>query len=219
MVACLSLLSITFLCFLEYLYLLHYSEEDFKLKKLFVVAFDKNKLIFVLFSLLIALGVYAFQYFKRDIDELRSITDAIVALWLLMLGFIDFKDKIIPNTMIISGIVFWLGISLVKILSKPSIWLDIIMPSLIGAFLCGGILLLVAFIAKNALGMGDVKLFSVIGLLYGFTSTYSILVVTVFIMAIVSIVLLVAKKATRKTAIPMAPFVAVGFLLSVFAGL
>ena len=219
MVACLSLLSITFLCFLEYLYLLHYSEEDFKLKKLFVVAFDKNKLIFVLFSLLIALGVYAFQYFKRDIDELRSITDAIVALWLLMLGFIDFKDKIIPNTMIISGIVFWLGISLVKILSKPSIWLDIIMPSLIGAFLCGGILLLVAFIAKNALGMGDVKLFSVIGLLYGFTSTYSILVVTVFIMAIVSIVLLVAKKATRKTAIPMAPFVAAGFLLSVFAGL
>ena len=81
------------------------------------------------------------------------------------------------------------------------------------------ILLIIALIVKSALGMGDVKMFLVIGLLYGLVDTYSILLFSIIVMAIVSIILLLIKKATRKTAIPMAPFTAIGFLLSILAGL
>jgi len=77
----------------------------------------------------------------------------------------------------------------------------------------------IALIVKSALGMGDVKMFFVIGLLYGLSNTYSILLFSVLVMAIVSIVLLIMKKVTRKTAIPMAPFVAFGFLLNVLMGM
>ena len=79
-------------------------------------------------------------------------------------------------------------------------------------------MLLIALIVKSALGMGDVKLFTVLGLIYGLSITYSILLFTIIIMAIISIILLIAKKVTRKTAIPVGPFTIIGFLLCMLAG-
>ena len=49
--------------------------------------------------------------------------------------------------------------------------------------------------------------------------TYGILMFSVIAMGIVSIILLIAKKVTMKSTIPMAPFVILGFLLSIFAGM
>ena len=66
--------------------------------------------------------------------------------------------------------------------------------------------------------MGDVKMFFVIGLLYGLENTYTILLVSMLIMAIVSVILLITKKATKKSAVPMAPFVAVGLLINIILG-
>ena len=75
-----------------------------------------------------------------------------------------------------------------------------------------------SLIVKKALGMGDVKMFFVIGLLYGLENTYTILLVSMLIMAIVSVILLITKKATKKSAVPMAPFVAVGLLINIILG-
>ena len=98
-------------------------------------------------------------------------------------------------------------------------WLQLLAFSGIGGIVCGGVLFIIALIAKSALGMGDVKLFLVLGLLYGLTDAYGILLFSVIAMGIVSIILLIAKKVTRKSTIPMAPFVIIGFLLSILAGM
>ena len=68
-------------------------------------------------------------------------------------------------------------------------------------------------------GMGDVKMFAMLGLLYGMSNAYSLLICTTIPMAIVAIVLLASKKASRKSTMPMAPFTVFAFLIGVLSGM
>ena len=154
-----------------------------------------------------------------DDNFMRAFMNAEVFIWLVTLGYIDLKKKIIPNAMILLGLAFWAVLFLIDILAAGNNWLDVLVFSGTGGLLCGGVLLVIALIVKTALGMGDVKMFFVLGLLYGLTDTYSILLFSMVLMAVISLVLLIAKKVTTKTAVPMAPFVAAGFLLSIIAGM
>ncbi len=139
--------------------------------------------------------------------------NAQVIIWIYTVAYIDLIERIIPNQLIFVGIIFWIILLVLEILIAKTPIKQILLYSFAGGLICGGVLFAIAIIVRNALGMGDVKMFTVLGLLYGLTNTYSILLYSVVIMAMVSIVLLIAKKVTRKTAVPMAPFVAVGLLL------
>lgn len=154
-----------------------------------------------------------------DETFIRALMNAEVFIWLVVLGYIDTKEGIIPNTMILLALAFWAVLLLLDIFVAGNDWADVLMFSVLGGLFCGGILALVSLLVKNALGMGDVKMFFVLGLLYGVTDTYSILLFSMVVMAAVSIVLLILKKVTTKTAVPMAPFVAIGFFLSIIAGM
>lgn len=154
-----------------------------------------------------------------DASFLQALANGLVFIWLMALGYIDLKKKIIPNEMILLGLAFWVVVLLLSIFAGGENWLDALMISALGGVIIGGVMLIIALLVKSALGMGDVKLFFVLGLLYGASDTYSILLCTVVIMALCSVVLLLLKKATTKTAIPMAPFAVLGFLLSIIAGM
>lgn len=214
-----ALLLITVSAGLLYLYLTCRKKETHKIKDFFEVTYDKKYLVFSAAILVVSVLTYLYSFFVMDATFLKAFMNAEVALWLLVLGFIDLKEKIIPNKLIVSGIIFWAVLSLVEIFIAHTSWQQVLFFSLIGAGVCGGILFVIALIVKSALGMGDVKMFFVIGLLYGLTNTYSILLFSILVMAVISIILLIAKKVTRKTAIPMAPFVAFGFLLNVLMGM
>ncbi len=213
-----SLLIITVSTGLMYLYLTYRHKETKKLKDFFTVVPNKKYLIFSVVMLIVSLLVYLYSYFTMDEVTLKPFVNAEVTLWLMALGYIDWKEKIIPNEMVLTGICFWGILSIIDIFIAHSPWKQVLLFSIVGALVWGGILFIIALIVKSALGMGDVKMFFVIGLLYGLSDTYSILFFSIFIMAVMSIVLLLAKKVTRKTAIPMAPFVVFGFLIKVLLG-
>lgn len=214
-----ALLLITVSAGLLYLYLTCRKKETHKIKDFFAITYDKKHLVFSVVIFIISILTYLYSFFVMDTTFVKAFMNAEVALWILVLGFIDLKEKIIPNRLILSGIIFWAVLSLVEILIAHTSWKQVLFFSSIGGIACGGILFIIALIVKNAIGMGDVKMFFVIGLLYGLSNTYSIMLFSVLIMAIVSIALLIAKKVTRKTAIPMAPFVVFGFLINVLMGL
>lgn len=202
-----------------YLYLTSREKEKKSLKEFFAITFNKKFLILSALMLCISIFTYIYSFFVMDASFLKAFMNAEIASWLLVLGYIDLKEKIIPNQLILSGIVFWAILSIIEICLSQTTWQQILFFSLIGAGVCSGILFIIALIVKSALGMGDVKMFFVIGLLYGLSNTYSIMLFSILIMAIVSIALLIAKKVTRKTAVPMAPFVAFGFLINVLMGM
>lgn len=202
-----------------YLYVTNREKELTGVKDYFRYTFDKKKMTLCLITLVGSVFVLMYSLYFIESSFLKSFMNAEVAIWLSMLAYIDDKERIIPNELILMGIIFWTILTLIEIFVAHTSWRQIMFFSLIGAGVCGGVLLIIALIVKSALGMGDVKMFFVIGLLYGMTNTYSILLFSVIAMAIVSVVLLVRKKVTYKTAIPMAPYVAVGFFINVLVGM
>ncbi len=128
---------------------------------------------------------------------------------------VDMKRKIIPNILIIFGIVFRVLVYVYEFVTVSDIK-TILINDLIG-FAIGFVFLgLVSVISKGALGFGDAKLFGVIGMTAGSFCTYSTLLVSLILSLIVSLVSIIAKKMDRKTSFPFGPCIAAGYIISVF---
>jgi prepilin signal peptidase PulO-like enzyme (type II secretory pathway) len=82
-------------------------------------------------------------------------------------------------------------------------------------YLLGGVtgfllLLLLAIISKGGTGGGDIKLYAAIGVALGPGLTVMSLILASFFGAVGGLLLILARKANRKAAIPFAPFIYVG---------
>ena len=131
------------------------------------------------------------------------------------LAYTDYKTYRIPNIFIILGLIIRVIILAFEFLfynleTALSILLfDAIAAAglLLASFLCGLIL-------KNSIGMGDMKLFAIMGLMLGMDILSSVFV-SLLIAFIVSIVLLISKKKTKKDMIPFGPCVVIGTFVSI----
>jgi leader peptidase (prepilin peptidase)/N-methyltransferase len=139
-------------------------------------------------------------------------TSVVVILLVIPATLIDLEHRIIPNKLTALGAVLALAIGVALDPSgEPE--------RLIAGAAAGGFLLVAALAYPGGMGMGDVKLAAVLGLLLGRAVAPAILI------ALLSGVLLgafvIARKGARegrKTAVPFGPFLAFGALVSVFAG-
>jgi leader peptidase (prepilin peptidase)/N-methyltransferase len=128
---------------------------------------------------------------------------------LVVLSAIDVERRIVPNRIVLpAAAVVLVGQTLVH----PSVeWL--------AAGLGGSLFLFLAALAyPRGMGMGDVKLALLLGFAVGRTVPIAIFAGTLF--ALVPSAVLFARHgvAARKMAIPFAPFLALGGLLTLFAG-
>lgn len=204
---------------IAYQYLTHRVDGKCVAKGFLKIKYDFAPLLVVLIAFFASVFVFVFGFLKNDDSFMRALMNAEVMLWLTILGYIDARERIIPNGLIGVGLIFWLVLMLLDIFVGGTPWLKLLVFSGIGGIACGGVLLIISLIVKSALGMGDVKMFFVLGLLYGIMDVYGILLFSMIAMGIVSIILLIFKKVTTKSTIPMAPFVIFGFLLSIIAGM
>ena len=66
------------------------------------------------------------------------------------------------------------------------------------------------------MGLGDVKLMGALGLFFGVTSTIAIAVMAFLIGAIISIILMIARKNKMDQYIPFGPFIVIATGISIF---
>ena len=203
----------------SFVYLVRRTDRSASLRDMLVGKKWQTECIVCLTALLIGWGIFLKGFTGMEKVFIRALIDGMTAVWLIVVGYIDLREKIIPNVLIGAGLLFWVVIALLDIFVAGNPWTVTLMFSLSGGLVLGGILFVLALILKTALGMGDAKMFLVLGLLYGLNDTYTVMLLSMVIMSVVSLVLLALKKVTPKTAVPMAPFVAVGFLLSILAGM
>jgi leader peptidase (prepilin peptidase) / N-methyltransferase len=139
-------------------------------------------------------------------------TSVIVILLVVPAAMIDLEHRIIPNKLTVIGAVLALVLGTVLDPSgEPE--------RLIAGAAAGGFLLIAALAYPGGMGMGDVKLAAVLGLLLGRAVAPALLVALLSGVAVGIFVM--ARKgahAGRKTAVPFGPFLALGALVSVFAG-
>ena len=145
-----------------------------------------------------------------------SVSGVALSITLILLvvpaALIDLEHRIIPNALTALGAVLAVAIGLALDPSgEPE--------RLIAGACAGGLLLLAALAYPGGMGMGDVKLAGVMGLLLGRAVAPAILVALIAGVLVGAVI--VAQKGAqqgRKTAVPFGPFLALGALVAVFAG-
>ena len=168
---------------------------------------------------IVAILYIALLYFKGiHIDTLKYM---LLIPMLISAFLIDLKLQIIPNrltlTIFETGLVFTFAETLLATNFGISIFIDNILGALVG----GGIFLLITLIGgaiagKEAMGFGDVKLMAALGFFFGWVNMILISVMSFLFAAVVSIVILIARRKKFSEYIPFGPFIVVASLIPIF---
>jgi leader peptidase (prepilin peptidase)/N-methyltransferase len=136
---------------------------------------------------------------------------------MLAVAVIDWRHRIIPNRLVYPAFLVSVAYLLVaRVAGAPVDLAD----AGIGLLAYGGGLLVVAFISPRGMGMGDVKLAGLVGLVLGALGGRYVLVaagVGILVGGVAAIVAL-AFGASRKTGIPYGPSIALGAVVATLAG-
>jgi leader peptidase (prepilin peptidase)/N-methyltransferase len=155
--------------------------------------------------------VYLSFYFKYGLT-LDFLRDVVLSGLLIIIACIDYRIQIIPNKCIFYGLI--LGIFFNLLDQSKIAFID----GWLGCTIGGGIFLLIALVAKGAMGGGDIKLMGVLGLWLGWKPILLVILLSFWIGAFVSIILIVLKKKKRKERIPFAPFIALSSFITMLYG-
>ena len=139
------------------------------------------------------------------------------AALLVAIAVIDWRTKKIPNAIVYPSLLIWAGAILAARLAGGEV--DVLRAGL-GFLLYGGGLLIVAFIAPRGMGMGDVKLAALIGLVLGAGGLADVAVAAAagVLLGGVAAIGALLGGAGRKQGIPYGPFLAAGALTAIFFG-
>lgn len=139
-----------------------------------------------------------------------ALTVDTVILWiyltfLLIILVIDYEHRRVLNCMLGPAAIFALFVSL-------RYGVDGLLSAALGGTVGFGLFLLLAIIGRGKLGAGDVKLAGVIGLMTGYPAVLVALVCGVLLGGIAALFLLITRRATRKSYMAYAPYLALGAL-------
>jgi prepilin signal peptidase PulO-like enzyme (type II secretory pathway) len=136
----------------------------------------------------------------------------IVFTFLIAIFFYDLMYRKIPDKISLPAIAIAIAGGLI-LKTTPALSM------LIGGFGLFAFFALQLIISKGKwIGGGDLRLGALMGVLLGWQLGLVALIIAYFLGSIVSIILLIQKKATRKTAIPFGPFLIIGIFIAIFYG-
>jgi len=181
-------------------------------------SFYEYKKVFKINYLLIIINVVAYiallYKFNLSLDLLRF---ALLTPMLISAFVVDYKIQIIPNRLNLT--MFEIGLIFVFIFGIQN--LNLAKDMLLGMFVGGGIFLLITLIGgaiagKEAMGLGDVKLMGALGLYFGVVNIAIISVLSFLIGAIISIIIIIARKNREDGYIPFGPFIVLATITTIF---
>ncbi len=149
---------------------------------------------------------------KHDIYSLPVLMKWSTLFWgIYLLAKVDFHEKKIPNKIVLALIILRIGFLTYEVLANDIEYIKTVLGyPLLGAVIGGTIMIVAMLLSRKGVGMGDVKMFIVIGAFVGSTEILATMFYTFLISAIGGILLMVTKKAGVKDFIPMAPFACAG---------
>ncbi len=169
-------------------------------------------------STLINALLLALSYFHYNDRVIYAFKLAVILQWLIVIALIDFYCYIIPNKLVLLGMVAAILFATTEILLVSYPIFITLKEYFFGLLLGGGVFFLSAVLVKGSVGMGDIKLFAILGLLLGWLGVFSLMFFTVLVSAIYSIFVLLSKKGDKKTLLPLGPFTYAGMIIVLLLG-
>jgi len=143
--------------------------------------------------------------------QLQTLLIALEACFFLAIALIDLEHQLVLNRMIGPALPIFL---------VANLWLGSasLVSLLLGGVAGGGVLLLIALLLPGAMGMGDVKLASLIGVTVGLTNVLVALYVAIICGGVVAIILWISNRFQRNLQMAYAPYLVLGAWLVLFNG-
>ena len=149
-------------------------------------------------------------------DSFIMLRYEILAIFGYIAAVFDIKLKKIPNSLILATIAAWVLIMTPKLFLDADSAIMLLVDSTIGFAIGGGIFLFVYIISRKGIGGGDIKFMAVTGLYLGYYGVLPAMLCGTISAALTGFALILLKKIGRKDAIPLAPFLCAGILVTVF---
>lgn len=191
-------------------------EKNEKLEMKSILPLGKNKILYlcITFVLMTALIVFFNTLSKTD-GLLHNLNLLVLVACIFPMAAVDFKTNKIPNLFLLAALVFRVCLLVAEFVKSRSAALLILKDNVLGALIIGAFFLLIFFIFKNSIGMGDIKLFTLLGLYLGFTGVINAVFFSLLVSLVLSIGLLISGKKKRKDAISFAPSILLGTIISI----
>ena len=126
-------------------------------------------------------------------------------MWLLGAAWTDLKYRKVSNRWCLCGVIVATVLLIVQSTPEKG-GLAFLLDRILGALFAGGFLLLGTLIRRGGIGMGDVKVFFVLGLLLGVARVGIVLFLTLVIALIIAAIGLISKRMSRKYQLPLCTF-------------
>lgn len=147
----------------------------------------------------------------------QCIRNALVLVWLLLIALVDGRKQIIPRALTNMGWLCWILLGITAVITGTT-FIQVLLFSAGGLLLGGGVLLLCRLVSKGGMGMGDVRLFGVLGVLYGMNYTFSILFFTIALMSVYGLIAILFRRKGMKSMLPMGPFALAAYGICIVLG-
>lgn len=126
---------------------------------------------------------------------------------LLLTARTDLEERVIPDRILVAYLL------LTALYHLYIMDVSFSLNRLLGSISVGSILGLAYLLKRDSIGLGDLKLLMLCGLLSGFPGVLSFLVRSLVFSAVFSLVCLLRKRAGLKSEVPFAPFLLLGAIL------
>jgi len=166
-------------------------------------------------GLFIIMTVWLVMY-ATELTVFLLIKTALLLVLSYIAMILDIQTKRIPNGLVLTMIFGWLLLTVPMLLLDTDAGIKLLTDSLYGLLAGGGLFLLVYLLSRKGLGGGDVKFMAAAGLYLGFASTIPAILYGTILAALTGLVLILIKKISRKDTMPLAPFLFIGILITVF---
>lgn len=191
------------------------------LKQVGLKALDKNTLkitpvkLAYLIANVVAIGtLIAIFETVYSLDVIRQMKLLVLVTFLFPAAAIDFRVQKIPNQLLAAALLIRVLIYTAEFAISVPEAVDTLKDGVLGAVLIGGFFLLLLLVFKNSIGMGDIKLFAVMGLYQGMWGALNVVFFSLMVSFFLSVGLLITRKKSRKDTISFGPSILLGTIIA-----
>lgn len=177
---------------------------------------SKGRIKYIVLAIVLSAALIAlFNIIYVNSTLIHQMKLLFLVSFLLPIAAIDNRKNIIPNVFIISALIIRCVFYLAEFMVSTTSALSVLKDNLIAAVVVGLFFFLISLVFKNSIGMGDVKLFAVMGLYQGLWGAINSVFFSLVVSFVLSIILLISHRKKRKDTISFAPSILLGTVIAI----
>lgn len=179
------------------------------------IRFEKRKIYVLCVVNFIVTLICSINILLNNSEILNICKMQITLLILVGSANFDFREQRIPNIFpLVLSICAMAGLVIGVVIGQEGA-VAYITSSVFACVGCAVCLTVATFLTKQGIGAGDIKLLSSLALMGGVYLTCGVLFFSLVVCFLVAVILLITKKETLKSTVPFAPFILIGFVISI----